>query len=215
LFEREAPAAGARVLEVGCGPALMWKVNAARIDPSWTLTLTDFSPGMVDVARGVLGERAQYAVCNAEQLPFADESFDVVIANHMLYHVQDRPKAFAEFARALADGGTVHASTNGYGHLKELHELLPDWEFAFHMEDFGLETGAEQLAAFFTDVRVERFENRLDVTEVEPVLAYIRSSPTYRGQPLDEARATIEAALARDGVFRIRNTPGVITCRKP
>ena len=115
----------------------------------------------------------------------------------------------------LAPGGVLDASTNGRGHLRELQELVPDWEFSQHMEEFGLETGVEQLAPFFSDIRVERFEDHLEVTEVEPVLAYIRSSNTYRNQDLGSARRTVEAALAHDGVFRIAKCHGVITARKP
>jgi len=215
LWKREAPAPYARVLEVGCGPAEMWKFALDRLDPTVSLTLSDFSPGMIEAARAIVGDRAEYVVADVERLPFADRSFDVLIANHMLYHVPDRPRAFAEFVRVLAPGGVLHASTNGRGHLQELQDLAPDWEFSGHMEEFGLETGLEQLAPCFADVRVERFQDRLDVTEVEPILAYIRSSNTYRGQDLEGARATVEAALARDGVFPIRKEHGVITARKP
>jgi ubiquinone/menaquinone biosynthesis C-methylase UbiE len=191
----------------------MWKVVLDRLDPTVSLTLSDFSPGMIEAARKVVGPRAACVVADAQELPFPDASFDILIANHMLYHVPDRPRAFAEFVRVLAPGGVLHAATNGRRHLRELQALLPDWPFSFHMEIFGLETGPEQLAPFFADIRVERFESRLDVHEVEPVLAYIRSSNTYRGQPLDGARATVEAALAGEGVFRIQTDAGLISAR--
>jgi ubiquinone/menaquinone biosynthesis C-methylase UbiE len=215
LWEREAPPPGARLLEIGCGPAELWKVVLDRVEPTVSLTLSDFSPGMIDAARAVVGDRADYVVADVQELPFADESFDVVIANHMLYHVADRPKALAEIARVLVPGGSFHASTNARGHLDELQALAPDWEFSGHSELFGLETGAEQIAQVFADVRVERCDRRLDVTEVEPILAYIRSSNTYRGQDLEPARATVEAALERDGVYRIQALPGVVSARKP
>jgi ubiquinone/menaquinone biosynthesis C-methylase UbiE len=170
---------------------------------------------MIKAARAVVGDRADYVIADVHDLPFPEESFDVVIANHMLYHVAERPRAFGEFRRVLTPGGVLHASTNGHGHLEELQNLVPDWEFSGHTELFGLETGPEQLAPFFTDVRVERYEDGLDVTEVEPVLAYIRSSNTYAGQPLEDARAAVEAAIGRDGVFRIEKRPGVISARKP
>ena len=164
----------------GCGTALLWRRNLERIDPTWKLTLTDSSPGMLDAARTELGDRAEYLVADLQALPFEDGSFDVVLANHMLYHVPDRPRAFAEVARVLAPGGSFHASTNGRGFMQELVELVgPRWRFAQHMEAFGLETGPPQLEPFFADVRVERFENELAVTEVEPVLAYIRSSSSF------------------------------------
>lgn len=215
LWAREAPPPGARLLEVGCGPAEMWKAVLDRLEPMVSLTLSDFSPGMIDAARAVVGDRADYVVADVQELPFADASFDVVIANHMLYHVPDRSKAFAEFVRVLVPGGVLHASTNGHGHLRELQELAPDWAFSHHTEEFGLETGAEQLTTFFVGVTVDRFADHLDVTEVEPVLAYIRSSETYRGQDLEPARRAVEEALARNGVFRVEKQHGVITARKP
>lgn len=215
VFHRIAPPSGARLLEVGCGPAELWKQNLDRIDPSWRLTLADRSAGMVDAAREVLGDRAVYAVADIQELPFPDASFDVVLANHMLYHVPDRPRALAEVRRVLVSGGAFHAATNGEGHLAELHELLPSWPFSQHVEDFGLETGPGQIEPFFGDVRVERFCDGLEVTEVEPVLAFIRSSFVYEGQDLDDAARRVAEAIARDGAFSVRKAAGLIGARKP
>jgi hypothetical protein len=94
--------------------------------------------------------------------------------------------------------------------MQELVELVgPRWRFAQHMEDFGLETGRGQLEPFFADVRVEGFENELAVTEVEPVLAYVRSSPSFPAHgDLDDVRAALEEAIGRDGVFRITRGQG-------
>jgi SAM-dependent methyltransferase len=216
LFEREKAAPAARLLEIGCGPATLWRENRDRIDSSWSITLLDFSPGMIDAARGVLGEWAEYVVGDAGELPFPDESFDVVLANHMLYHVADRSKAFTEIRRVLVPGGTFHAATNGRGHFEELQALVgPEWPFWRHNEAFGLETGPPQLEPFFSGIRIERFDTDLAVTEVWPVLAYARSSESYRGDDLSHVEAAVEAAIARDGVFRISTTPGLISCRKP
>jgi ubiquinone/menaquinone biosynthesis C-methylase UbiE len=215
LFEREAPGPGARLLDVGCGPAILWRANRGRIDPSWSLTLADFSPGMVDAARRELGERAVYVVADAQELPFPADSFDAVVANHMLYHAPNRPRAFTEIRRVLVSGGSFHASTIGRGHLAELDALVPGWNLGRYAEAFGLETGPEQLRPFFADVRVERFEDSLRVTDAEPVLAYIRSSARYRGEDLTEARRTVEGAIARHGASAITKRQGVISCRKP
>src|SRR5207248_2913277 len=142
-------------------------------------------------------------------------SFDVVIANHMLYHVADRPRAFAEIRRVLGPRGRFHAATNGQGHMRELQDLVPDWQFAGHVDLFGLESAPEQMEPFFTDITVECFDDALEVTEVEPVLAYIRSSNTYVGQDLGPARETVEAAIVRDGAFRVEKHPGLVSARKP
>lgn len=215
LFDQEAPPAGARILEIGCGPATtLWGANLERIDPTWRITLLDFSEGMIEAARAVLGGRAEYAVASAEELPFADESFDVVLANHMLYHVADRPKAFAEIRRVLVADGVFHAATNGDGHMRELGALTPWWPPSTHTREFGLESGPAQLEPFFTDIRVERFPDDLAVTEVEPALAYLRSSWRYDGHDLAREREAIETAIARDGVFLVHKSQGLISARK-
>jgi SAM-dependent methyltransferase len=215
LFDRVAPPAGARILEVGCGPAEFWKRNLDRIDPTWELTLTDLSPGMIDAAREVLHDRAEYAVADAQELPFADGSFDVVLASHMIYHVPDRPQALAEIRRVLVPGGLLHAAANGDGHMRQLDELVgDDWNFSRLGDLFGLETGIEQLEAFFVDVRVERMESGLEVTEIEPLLAYVASSSTFHGD-IGRIRRDAEATFEREGVFRIEAHPGVLHARKP
>ena len=203
------------MLEAGCGPAILWRRNRDRIDPSWALTLTDVSPGMLDVARGALGDVATYLVADLQELPFDEASFDVVLANHMLYHVPDRPRAFAEVRRVLTPGGSFHATTNGRGFLREIVELVPGWRFADHIEAFGLETGPPQLEPFFDDVSVERFDNAYRVTEVELVLAYVRSSSAFRDGDLGPLRAAVEAAIARDGAFHVTAGAGLISCRRP
>jgi ubiquinone/menaquinone biosynthesis C-methylase UbiE len=214
LFDREAPAAGARILDMGCGPATLWRTNLDRIDPSWSLTLADSSPGMIEAARRELDGRAECTVADVQDLPFPSDSFDAVVANHMLYHVPDRPRALREIRRVLVPGGAFHAGTIGRGHLSEIAALVPGWNLGRYSEAFGLETGPRQLAAFFVDVRVERYHDGLAVTEAEPVLAYIRSTSSYRGRDLSETRTAIEAAIARAGAFRITKAQGVIGCRK-
>ena len=116
---------GSSVLEVGCGPGLLWLSNRHRIPASWQISLTDFSPGMLQEAREWLGEeRFVYEVADAQALPFADARFDAVIANHMLYHVPDLPRALTEIQRVLKPGGHFYASTIGLERMHELDELI-------------------------------------------------------------------------------------------
>ena len=112
---------GERVLELGCGPAWMWQQNMSRIPASLRLLLSDSSPGMVDDTRQNLRDaktEAGFAVIDAQALPLDAESFDLVIANHMLYHVADIRTALREIRRVLKVGGRLIASTIGKDHMK-------------------------------------------------------------------------------------------------
>jgi ubiquinone/menaquinone biosynthesis C-methylase UbiE len=115
---------GDRVLDIGCGPGWFWAEIADALPAGLDLTLADLSAGMVEEAvnrcRGpafgsVAGQQA-----DASALPFADGSFDAVLAMHMLYHVPDPAVAIGEMFRVLKPGGFAAVTTNGAGNLREL-----------------------------------------------------------------------------------------------
>ena len=175
--------ANAKILELGSGPAYLWKECANRIPTGWDIALSDLSSGMVDAAWRnlvVTGRNFKFKELDAQSIPFEDETFDAVIANFMLYHVPDRPKAIAEIKRVLKPGGHLIAATVGDHHLQEMMEILrkvhisKTWES--YANPFTLESGLEQLKPFFPNVTMSRYEDNLHVTEIEPMMAYVRSS---------------------------------------
>ena len=222
IFERLALAPGDRVLEVGCGPGMLWRSHADRLPDGCTITLTDFSPGMVEEAEAALGGRFSFRVADAQALPFGDASFDLVVANHMLYHVPNLDRALSEFARVLAPSGRLIAATNGRGHMPELTTLLdavgiPAYRWA-HVEAFGLETGVAPIERHFNDVRVERHPDVLEVTDAQAVVDYVNSLPASRPSKRqaaeDEILRLVQADIDAHGAFRIATDAGVITARK-
>jgi SAM-dependent methyltransferase len=201
----------ADILEVGCGNGNLWAANRERIPSGWRLTLTDFSQGMIDEAQSRLGDLATYRVADIQELPFASGSFDSVIANHMLYHVPDRERAFAEIARVLRSDGIVIATTNGLDHLRELRAHPEQWS-----RSFALENGAPQLERFFRDVEVELLPDSLEVTEIEPVLDFVRSLGTPSSEDdLAKLAAQARAEIARRGSFHVTTSTGLFRARKP
>jgi SAM-dependent methyltransferase len=206
----------ADVLEVGCGDGMIWRENTERIPDGWTLTLTDLSEGMVRAARDALGERARYEVAGVEDLPFGDESFDGVIANHMLFHVEDRGRAFSEIRRVLRPGGTFVGTTIGRDHLRELREIAPPqggiWSKT--RERFTIETAPDELAPFFTAIEIERYPDSLEITEANAVVAFIRSRGDATEEQLEEAARRVGQAIARDGAFHVSKDTARVRARK-
>lgn len=80
-----------KVLELGCGTGDMWKNRESLIKSCSKLILSDLSEGMVDTTKANVGiyDNVEYPVLDIQNIPFEDETFDVVIANMMLYHVLD------------------------------------------------------------------------------------------------------------------------------
>jgi ubiquinone/menaquinone biosynthesis C-methylase UbiE len=209
----------------------MWKECIDRVPNGWSITLSDFSDGMVDAAwrnLAVTGRAFKYEQIDAQAIPYPDETFDIVIANFMLYHVPDRPKALQEIQRVLRNpdpvsgksGGCLMAATSSHRHLNELNTWLkkasPD-EYIPFSNTFSLDNGYEQLTPFFSTVEIKRYDNSLRVTEIEPLIAYIFSTIKAREiseSALAEIRQELEDILSQKGEIFITTDSGLFLAKK-
>ncbi len=151
-----------RVLEVGCGPGeFAQSLSAAGI----SVVATDASPQMVRraAARGL-----DARVADVQALPFADDDFDVAVANFMLYHLPDLNRGLAELARVLAPAATLVATTNGERKLAEMWDLVGR---PAEPAVFSSENGAGALGRHFASV------TRIDV--IEPFTVTERAMHEY------------------------------------
>ena len=215
VFDRIEAPESAQVLELGTGPANFWVKNRERVPQGWRATLTDLSPGMLEEARKAtenIDAVFDFQVVDAQDVPFEDDTFDIVIANHMLYHVPDELKAVAEIRRVLKPSGRLYAATNGREHMRELEtfiaEQFGDFGGSFMGLDpqaFQLENGAEKLAQHFDTVELYVVENNaLEVTEAEPFMAYILSMQRFQDvtDEANEARVRETVGQAQTEVRR-------------
>lgn len=184
-FTRVPEAKGSHILDVGCGNGSLWVGREQLFDGRSHIELVDQSPGMIEAARHKLkhaGENWSFHVASIDRLPFQPASFDIVMANHMLYHVSDMNAAVCELSRVVKPDGRVLASTNGIGHMRQLCEWVIDCglseaarKLRTNAERFGLENAAELLAVGFRRVEIHRYENSLLVPDAEPIIEYVRS----------------------------------------
>jgi SAM-dependent methyltransferase len=170
-FAAVAEAQPTRVLEVGCGCGELAERIVREVGAD--LVAVDQSERMVALtrARGV-----DAIVGDVQDLPFADETFDCVLAAWMLYHVPDVDQGLAEIARVLRSGGRLVAVTNSRRHYHELKELM-------HVEVrtvFDAEEAEEILLRYFASVeRRDAFGHA--VFEADAAVAYIRASHAIFG----------------------------------
>jgi ubiquinone/menaquinone biosynthesis C-methylase UbiE len=96
-------------LEIGSGTGY-FSLNLLQMGTIERLTATDISPGMLAALERTaeqLGLEAETVATEAEELPFEDESFDIVFGHAVLHHIPDLERAFAEFQRVLRPGGVI------------------------------------------------------------------------------------------------------------
>lgn len=215
LFDHFQTSPAAQILELGCGPGWLWLTNRERILTGWHITLTDFSEGMLVEAQQNLAPVAHafaFAVADVQAIPDSDDSFDMVIANHMLYHAPDIPVALAEIRRVLKPGGRFYASTLAGDYMHELEQFMSGRKPP-HLS-FNLDNGAEMLAAQFGHVSLHHFDNTLVVTESEPLIAYMVSMTPQSAIELHEriykdVGPLVQRALDEHGEIRLTANAGL------
>lgn len=168
-----------------------------------------------------IGREFAYENIDAQAIPYPDDTFDGVVANHMLYHVPDRAKAIAEIHRVLKPNTRLYAATNGQGSMRALWDLInavaPSFvsEFGRPASRFTLDTGEVVLREIFSNVMVDRYEDALHVTEIEPVVDYVRSmSRTLADEEIVELRSRLGGEIDRHGKFVIDKANGILIARK-
>lgn len=223
IFERIQIPEDASVLEIGCGTGLLWR-GSVKVPRGWRVILTDMSIGMLretgaHLAR--LGLSFSYMQADAQAIPFRDGSFDAVIADHMLYHVPDIPRALDEVRRVLKPSGICYAATMGLANLKEMDELAGRFFSIARMTEstarFGLESGEAYMRAAFSEVKLERYPDSLVITEAAPLMDYI-CSMRVRSRVTDEQiaalRAHVENEIATHGEIRMTKDSGLFIARR-
>lgn len=170
---------GIKVLELGCGTGDMWKNRESLISLCSKLTLSDFSEGMVTTTKSNIGEydNVEYKVIDIQEIPYEDETFDVVIANMMLYHVPDIDKGLAEVRRVLKKGGHFYCATYGeHGIIEYLSKILSIHGVEDNInKNFTLQNGYEILNKTFSKVEKLEYIDSLAVTNIDDMVEYIYS----------------------------------------
>ena len=126
-----------RMLDVGCGTGLLLETLANSLD-NLELFGIDRVPAMLDVARGRLGQRATLLEGVATELPFEDDSFDLVVSTSALHYFTDAGAALLEIRRVLSVSGNLVISDwcRDYFWMRILNRVLP-WTRHAHVHTFS------------------------------------------------------------------------------
>ena len=208
-----------RVLDIGCGNGIMWKENISKVPEDLHIVMTDISEGMVDSARKALekyNRQFEFHVADACQLPFESNSFQMIIANRMLYHIENKKRVFSEIDRLLTDNGFAYASTLSTGNIQELVDIVSEYDnrLIFNntqtIRTFSLENGEDILSRHFNVTDSYIYQNDIIIRESVPLILYMASC--YSTEQIEILKREfngllrhIGAVLENTGRIRITN----------
>lgn len=216
------------VLELGCGFGFMAEEVARRVNADALVVGVDACTAneATFLARvAATGRRAAFvnAVIDST-LPFATESFDLVVASYSLYFF---PGILGEVCRVMRDGALLLAVTHSENCC---HDLMAAAGFGGDspllqlVRRFSAENGTDKLTPWFADVEVIQYPNSLlfQNGEVEDLLTYLRFKLPLAVCVADSGpelpafvEPTLRAAMERQNVLIVHKDDAIFRCRRP
>ncbi|MGB1286407.1 MAG: class I SAM-dependent methyltransferase [Aggregatilineales bacterium] len=184
-----------RVLDVGCGPGIYYE-RLMENHPGVQYTGMDLMTGMM---QNHPADASNLLRANVLKLPFADGSFDVLMANDMLYHVVEVEQAIQELKRVIKPEGTLMVTTNSINTMPEMQVLMRRAIVlltrhgaagvrapAMPSDNFALENGTRILSRYFYAVVRHDLPGSLVFPDVDPAIHYLESFRNLRETQLPD-----------------------------
>lgn len=233
VYEQCEIAENMRILELGCGNGALWRENYECIPEQVQIVLSDISEGMLRDTRRELGQLEEqqkgtrhgnfaFQVFDCHLIPFENESFDCIIANHVLFYCKNIDQVLKEVERVLKPGGRFICSSYGAMHMKEITELVKEFNPLITLsadklyEHFGMENGADILKPYFQSVEKRIYEDALNVDKAEPLIEYILSCHGNQNQYILDRYRDFRGFVEKKTVkgFHITKEAGIFICKK-
>ena len=208
------------LLEVGCGNGQLW-MNKRKDIRNREIFLTDVSDGMLEDAKQNLNDNFSFFVVNCENIPFKKDFFDAIIANHVLFYLNDLNQGRSEIRRVLKKNGIFYSTTYSKNHMREINELVKEFNSNVYLSEqplyhrFGLENGEMLLKQYFKNVDCKIYKDYLDIDDAKPIVNYILSCHGNQDillEKYDEFYDFVENKIKEKGFIRITKEACLFIC---
>ena len=223
IIEMKQETGSLRILELGCGEGSLWLENLTHLPEYLRITLSDISEGMIRDARRNLGNdaRFEYKAFDCHTIPAQENSYDIVVANHLLFYCEDIAKVCSEIRRVLKPDGVLICSTYGSKHMREITELVQEFDKRIFLavenlyDRFGLDNGKDILRPFFTHIEKYYYDDQITIPHAEPLIEYILSCHGNQNQYLldryQDFRQFVEKQVKQE--YHITKDAGFFLCK--
>ncbi|MBB5182894.1 MerR family transcriptional regulator [Catenisphaera adipataccumulans] len=211
-----------RLLEIGCGNGKLWENRTMDLRHR-EIFLSDLSEGMVEEVRRKLGKDFNCIVIDGQHIPFKDDYFDALIANHVLFYIKDLDQCMAEMHRVLRPGGVLYCTTYGKEHMKEIEQLAQAFDKRVKLSDqpladaFGAENGEQLLREHFSDVQRIDYPDSLRITAAQPLINYIMSCHGNQNEilapQLPEFKKFLQSFIDKKGYIEVKKQAVLFTAK--
>lgn len=212
-----------KVLEIGSGNGHLFKENEDHLIKAQYI-LSDISEGIIHDAKRELQKNDcfQFQCFDCHHIPYPDNTFDVVIANHVLFYLQDIDVVLKEIDRVLKKGGYFYCSTYGKNHMKEMTEIIKEYNPKIVLSNvklydvFGLENGYEILKHYFQHVELKKHKDDLLVDNADDLIHYILSCHGNQGEYILKDYESFHEFMLKKvkNQIRITKDAGMFICQK-
>lgn len=212
-----------KILEIGCGSGALWTQNINLLPSDIKICLSDISQGMLRDARREIGgndTRFSFKNFDCESIPFDDNSFDLVIANHVLFYCDDLDKVISEIYRVVKPKGQFICSTYGCKHMYEIDKLVKSFDAKITLssnklyEKFGLDNGEKLLRKYFKNISSKMYDDYLNVTKSEPLIEYILSCHGNQNEYILGKYQEFKSYVEKKIPLHITKEAGIFACTK-
>ena len=216
---------GARILELGCGTAEIWYDKIKSFPNNTLIVLSDLSENMVNTVwmKMLNYTNVSVKIIDIQNISFPKDTFNVVIANHVLHHVPDMERALSEVYRVLQPSGRFYATAVGAEgmnkYLCDVFNTIDPGLNVFNSDEFNftLQNGQKLLKRYFSQVKELEYSDELRITNTDELMDWIRSTMFYKRlseQVMEKAYNYFEKIRKDVGYVSIPKQVGMFICQK-